>query len=220
MIKKVKIIKFEYYNQETLIEKIRKVHLKGRPETTLYKNADITLERNINPDDIHFPQYYVLEKDLREITRTREELLEYGVDIFKLIGFVRVFYRDEEDFQEKVFDTLPPVVEISEADGGIPLLNDGMHRLYLAREAGSAVNIVKIQNFNHSYPYYALPNEAGWNNLKRCEEVPDIKKNYRIKEYKTLFRDFNTAFINVTQSRTDKEPKVLKVAGEKVDVGT
>ena len=209
----MQIIKFEYYTTPILVEKLREVHMKKRPAQKIFKNAKITLKENLNPDDIKFAQYYVLEKDLNEISATRKELLKYGVDIFKLNGFIRVFYRDEEDCQVKVFDVLPPVVEISEADDGIPLLDDGMHRVYLAREAGSTINVIEIEGADPNYPYYAFPNYEGWNNLKKCKEVPDIKKNYRIREYKKLFRDFNTAFMNVTQSRTDKKPKQLKVGG-------
>lgn len=214
----MKILKFEYYTEEILIENLRKIHLKGSPDLKIYKDARIYIKENVDTNEIHFPQYYVLEKDLGEIELTRKQLLEYGIDIFKLKGFVRVFYRDEDDYQVKIFDVLPPVVEISKADGDIPLLNDGMHRLYLAHREGCKINIITVENFDHRYPYYALPNEGGWSNLKRCSEVPDIKKNYRIKEYKTLFRDFNTAFINVTQSRTNKKLRQLKVAGEKVRI--
>ncbi len=209
----MEIIKFEYYNTDTLIQLLKEVHLKKKPHLKIFKNSQITLKENVSPDDICFSQYYVLEKDLNEISLTRKSLLEYGVDIFCLKGFIRVFYRDPEDYQVKIFDVLPPVVEISDADGGIPLLDDGMHRVYLAREAGCTINVVEIAQVDPQYPYYALPNEAGWKNLRRCAEVPDIKKNYRIKDYKLLFRDFNTSFINVTQSRTDKKPSVLKVGG-------
>jgi len=212
----MKILKFEYYTEEILVENLRKMHIKGRPDLKIYENARIYIKEDVDTNEIHFSQYYVLEKDLNEIDLTRKKLIEYGIDIFKLKGFVRVFYRDDKDYQEKIFDVLPPVVEISKADGDIPLLNDGMHRLYLAHNEGCKMNIVMVEDFDPRYPYYALPNEGGWNNLKRCSEVPDIKKNYRIKEYKTLFRDFNTAFINVTQSRTNKKLQRLKVAGEKV----
>jgi len=190
------------------------VHLKNRPDLTIYKNAKITLKENVNTKDIIFSQYYVLEKDLEEISDCRAALLEYGVDIFRLKGFVQVTSLNKNNNHLQVFDVLPPVVEISVADGGIPLLNDGMHRLYLAHMANSPINAVFIEDFDLNYPYYALPNLEGWKNVSRCEQVPDIKKNYRIKEYKTLFRDFNTAFLNVTQSRTDKKPAFLKVQGE------
>ncbi|MCE1247400.1 MAG: hypothetical protein LWY06_12205 [Firmicutes bacterium] len=214
----MKIVRFEYFTEETLFQNLRQMHLKGRPELTIYRDANISLKENADPSEINFAQYYVLEKDLNEISLTRKCLLEYGVDIFKLKGFVRVYFKDSETGELGVFDTLPPIVEISAADGGMPLLNDGMHRVYLAREAGSAINVVVVENADPAYPYYALPNHEGWNNLTRCTEVPDIKKNYRVKEYKTLFRDFNTSFINVTQQRTDKKPAALKVAGEKVAV--
>lgn len=213
----MKIVKFEYFNEKELLNRIRRVHIKGRPDLELYKNSEITLMRNADTNGIHFAQYYVLEKDLNEITACREALLVYGVDIFKLKGFVRV-HSINDKLHHQVFDVLPPVVEISPEDGGIPLLCDGMHRIYLAHEAGVSVNCVWIDKVHPDFPYYANPNEEGWNNVKRVEEVPDVKKNYRIVEYKKLFRDFNTQFLNVTQPRTDKKLKKLKVQGKSVAV--
>ncbi|MFP4498452.1 MAG: hypothetical protein ACLFQV_09610 [Vulcanimicrobiota bacterium] len=210
----MEIIKFEYYNQDLLFENLRKVHLKNQPDKKIYSNSEFELVEKA-PEKMVFPQYYVLEKDLDEITQCRQALLEFGVDIFKLKGFVRVYSFNEKG-QQQVFDVLPPVMEISEADGGIPLLNDGMHRVYLAREAGSKINVVLASKVAPDYPYYAFPNREGWNNLQKCKEVPDIKKNYRQTDYKALFRDFNSAFINVTQPRANKKNKTLKVQGEKV----
>lgn len=212
----LEIIKFEYYNLQTLIEKLRKIHMKGQPELTIYRDAKIYLKENVDPTSIHICQYYVLEKDLEEITACRNALLSYGVDIFNLKGFVRVFSRDSQRAHIQVFDVLPPVVELSVEDGNIPLLCDGLHRLYLARENNSLINVIMIEDFDYDYPYYAYPNEDGWENIRRVWEVPDIKKNYRIKDYKKLFRDFNTSFLNVTQPRTNKKLKNLKVGGEKV----
>jgi hypothetical protein len=213
----VKIIKFEYYNEDSLIENLRKVTIRKRPDVRIYKNADIRIQKNVKPEDIHICQYYVLEKDLGEIAGCRKSLLEYGVDMFNLRGFVRVYSIDDEGHQQ-VFDVLPPAVEISRQDGGIQLLCDGMHRLYHAKETGSDINVVIIDGVDENYPYYALPNEEGWGSLEKCREVPDVKKNYRIENYKSLFRDFNTAFLNVTQPRTNAQPENLKVQGNQVKI--
>jgi hypothetical protein len=213
----VKIIKFEYYNEDQLIENIRKVTIRKRPDLRIYRDAQIKIQEKVNPENINICQYYVLEKDLGEIASCRKALLEYGVDMFKLKGFVRVYSVDDDGHQQ-VFDVLPPVVETSSQDGGIHLLCDGMHRLYHAREMDSNINVVVIDGVDKDYPYYALPNEEGWSSLKKCQEVPDVKKNYRIENYKSLFRDFNTGFLNVTQPRTNKAPDRLKVQGSQVDV--
>jgi len=213
------IEKFEYFNTDHLVERLRKMHIKGRPDLTIYRDARITLEEDYPIEQVVFPQYYVLEKDLEEITLCRRALMEYGVDIFRLRGFVRVWSRRQDNGQMQVFDVTPPVVEISQADGGIPLLNDGMHRLYLARQESPAMNLVIVEGVDPRYPYYALPNEGGWDSLQRCREVPDIKKNYRIADYKSLFRDFNTCFLNVTQPRTTKKIDRIKVQGQQVAQG-
>jgi len=49
------------------------------------------------------------------------------------------------------------------------------------------------------YPYYAFPLVNGWNDVEIVQDLPPgyVKKWHRIKNYKTLYRDFNTGFRNV-----------------------
>ncbi len=213
----MEIIKFEYYNFSELENRLRNVHIKDKPEVKIYKNASIKLWKGVNPEEIHICQYYARRQDLEEITSCREALLPFGVDIFKLLGFVRVFSK-KENGQIQVFDVLPPVVEISRQDNNIPLLCDGLHRLYVARKIGSTVNVVLIDGVDPQYPYYAFPNENGWKDVKEVEDVPSVKKNYRRKDYKSLFRDFNTAFLNVTQIRKKRNIKPIEISGELVGI--
>jgi hypothetical protein len=102
---------------------------------------------------------------------------------------------------DEPIDVLPPVVERSvEADGSIvKILNDGMHRVYLARMERSPIQVVYVREVPNEYPYYAYPLVNGWNDVEIVNELPEhyIKKWHRIPNYKTLYRDFNTAFQNV-----------------------
>ena len=85
---------------------------------------------------------------------------------------------------------------------GVPLINDGMHRVFTAMETCNTINAVIIDNVSH--PYYALPVDGGWSNVKKINRITEdtIKKTYRDpNNYKALFRDFNTQFPGIQVKR-------------------
>ena len=87
-----------------------------------------------------------------------------------------------------------------EADGSVvKILNDGMHRVYLARMERSPIQVVYVRKVPRECPYYAFPLVNGWNDVEIVQDLPEgyIKKWHRIKDYKSLYRDFNTGFQNV-----------------------
>lgn len=202
----IKILK--QYSQEELFERLRRVCLMGQINSLVYKDAVFSLEENVSPNEICIPQTYVLEANLRNILNLWLSLKMQGVDIFLLRGFVKV----EVDYgggNRIVRDVLPPVVECSVADGCIKLLNDGMHRLFLPWWMKRRLNVVYISGASH--PYYAFPFEGS---LSSVRVIPgSVKpegfdgKRYRLpgKEYKKLFRDFNSVFENVTFSRRKED---------------
>lgn len=119
------------------------------------------------------------------------------MDIFKLDGYVTIWLEGYDD----PIDVLPPVVERSEeADWSVVnILNDGMHRVYLARMERTPIQVVYASGVPKQFPYYAFPLVNGWNDVEIVSELPDgyIKKWHRIREYKTLYRNFNSGFQNV-----------------------
>ena len=101
----------------------------------------------------------------------------------------------------------------AEPDGRmVPLINDGMHRVFAARQLGKLINIVLVRNVPPEYPYYAYAMEHGWQDVEVLHELPDsyVKKQYRDpSNYKALFRDFNELFPGVQKQRKRSNPAFL-----------
>ena len=190
------IERVEHHGIDELMANMRRVGMLTNPEARLYSDSTIELP-TLHTDEIAPAQRYVLTKEIRKVRDLRWSLREHGVDLFKLDGYVTIRLRDYDD----PIDVLPPVVEESEeADGTtVKILNDGMHRVYLARMERSPIQIVYASNVPKQYPYYAFPLVNGWDDVTIVDDLPEgfIKKWHRIKNYKTLYRDFNTGFQNV-----------------------
>jgi hypothetical protein len=94
-----------------------------------------------------------------------------------------------------------------EADGSVALIiNDGMHRLYLARLEWVVPQVTYIRGVPREYPYYAFPRRERWEGLDLLAENPDpqtyLKKCHRRRDNKRLYRDFQAVFQNVGRSRS------------------
>jgi len=193
---RLKIKKVEKYKCFSLVRKLRKVTMLKAPKVYPYRNALITL-REVNVDSLYPAQRYVLVDELKKIRELKSALEEYKIDIFNLDGYVKLFVEGND----LPIDLLPPVVEESiESDGSvIPLINDGMHRLYVARAEGVMTKVVYVRDVPKDLPYYAYPVPDRWSKVDKIYDLPDnfIKKHYRIADYKSLYRNFNSAFDNV-----------------------
>jgi hypothetical protein len=192
----MKIRAVERFSPKELIENLRKVTMLKAPDVRVYENALISLER-ISTEYLSPPQNYILRNELKKVRELKWALESHGVDIFELDGFVRITL---EDFHEPV-DLLPPIVEESiERDGSVHLIvNDGMHRVYMAMREWVIPQVVLIRGVPKDLPYYAYPVPGGWKNLEEREDLPPgyLKKWHRIRDYHALYRDFNSAFYNV-----------------------
>ena len=94
-----------------------------------------------------------------------------------------------------------------EADGSVALLiNDGMHRLYLARLEWVVPQVTYIRGVAKAYPYYAYPRRERWEGLDLLADNPDpkayLKKCHRVRHNKRLYRDFQAVFANVGRPRS------------------
>lgn len=167
-----------------------------RPDARVYERCPIEL-RAMNTDDIAPAQRYVLTQEILKVRELRWALRDHGIDLFTLDGYLTMWLEGYDD----PIDLLPPVIEESrEADGRtVNILNDGMHRVYLARMERSPIQVVYVREVPDEYPYYAFPLVNGWNDVEIVQDLPEgyIKKWHRIRDYKSLYRDFNTAFVNV-----------------------
>jgi hypothetical protein len=190
------IIKVERHTAAELVDRLRKVAMLTEPEKLIYRDTFISLE-NMHADVLSPPQSYVLTGELQKVRDLRWELQRHGVDLFNLDGYVSVYL---DDYPEPI-DVMPPVIEESvERDGTVhSIVCDGMHRVYLARLEWVIPQVIFIRGIPREMPYYAFPVHGGWDAVVLREDLPEgfIKKWHRISNYKSLYRDFNSAFNNV-----------------------
>jgi hypothetical protein len=200
------IIALEHHPQEALIDRLRRVPLLERTDVLVYSQALISLEL-IHTTSLNPPQNYIWLRELRKTQELRWSLASWGVDLFRLNGYVTYTVR-QEGGEEAVYDLYPPVVEESfEADGTVALIiNDGMHRLYLARLECVVPQVTYVRGVPKEYPYYAFPRPGGWEGLDILAENPDpqryLKKCHRVRHNKGLYRDFQAVFQNAGRSRS------------------
>ena len=81
------------------------------------------------------------------------------MDLFTLNGFVRLILEGSDE----PVDLLPPIVEESiERDGTIHfIVNDGMHRVYMALREWVIPQVVLVRGIPKDLPYYVYP-VPGW----------------------------------------------------------
>lgn len=184
------------FSADALIERMREVTMLKAPEIKVYRHAFVSLE-HIGVQQLSPPQNYILRDELKKVRELKWALESHGIDIFHLDGFVRLTL---EGFDEPV-DLLPPVVEESiERDGSVHfLINDGMHRVYMALREWVIPQVVLVRGVPKQFPYYAFPVPGGWGSVEERDDLPHgyLKKWHRIANYHALYRNFNSAFSNV-----------------------
>lgn len=192
----MKILAVERFSERELIDRLREVTMLKAPEVKVYKNAFISLE-NIAARELSPPQNYILRSELKKVRELKWALQEHQIDLFQLDGFLRLIV----DGYNGPVDLLPPIVEESiEKDGTVHLIiNDGMHRIYMALREWVIPQVVLIRGIPKHLPYYAFPIPGGWNNVEERDDLPPgyLKKWHRIENYYSLYRNFNSAFLNV-----------------------
>lgn len=190
----------EHHTSERLIERLRQVTLLKQPEVKIYEQCTISIEK-ISPQCLYPTQRYVLIEELTKVRNLQWALRELGYDMFCLNGYLDIWFKD---LREPI-TLLPPVVEESiEGDGRIvALINDGMHRLYLAHRQWVVPQVVYIRGIPKEYPYYAYPNPFQWDGIDVINELSEsyVKKWHRIRDYHSLYRNFNSAFSKVGAPR-------------------
>jgi hypothetical protein len=200
------IVSVTRHSAEELTQRLRQVPLLKQPDILIYAEALISLEQ-IHTDHLAPSQNYVWLAEFKKVQDLRWSLAEHRVDLFRLDGFVTYTVR-KPDGGEELYAVYPPVVEESfEADGSVALLiNDGMHRLYLARLERVAPQVIYVRGVPKKYPYYAFPRSGGWEGIDLLADNPDpktyLKKCHRRRENKRLYRDFQAVFANVGRSRS------------------
>ena len=200
----MKILEAELISPEILIEKLRGLTMLKDKNIQPYKNAFISLEK-ICVDQLFPSQRYVLKKELLKVRELKWSLEKHGIDIFNLNGFVRLHLENEPE----PIDLLPPVVEEFIENNGkiVHIINDGMHRVYMAYLEWIIPQVIFIRGLPKHIPYYAFPiPEKDWTKIELTDDIPPglIKKWHRIEQNKTLYRDFNSVFKNVGGPRGNR----------------
>ena len=200
----MKIIQVEHFSASELIRRLRKVTMLEDENITPYQLAFISLE-NISTDDLFPAQRYVLKDDLLMVRHLKWELERFDIDIFQLDGFVRIHLENEPE----PIDLLPPIIEESiERNGHIThIINDGMHRIYMAYLEWVIPQVVFIRGVSKQLPYYSYPiPDRNWGTIELRDDIPKgfIKKWHRIEANKKLYRNFNSAFRNVGGPRGNR----------------
>jgi hypothetical protein len=211
----VNILRYEIISEIELLTRLKKTPLRGFDNVEVYKDATLSLERAIDPEILMPPQRYVLTQGIRVVEDLADSFETLGIDIFGLTGALLFWPEGSDPEKDNPIPFLPPMVEESyEPDRIVKLVNDGMHRVYIARKRSRTINIVYATNVPREYPYYAYAMLEGWGAVREFDELPDEfqKKDYRNPDnYKALFRQFNKVFPGIQEQRKQSNPAHIKV---------
>lgn len=191
-----------------LEQMVRKVPLKTKkPDGSpiyVYEKANIEL-RTVLPDELAASSFYLVEKNLEFQRALRAAMSEKGYDTLRLDRGLVI-----KNALNEVWTLMPPVVEVMHEDithrnrrgdidytgkptkATVHIVNDGMHRVWFAREIGKPITVVHISGIPEEHPYYALPNS--WDDVRIFTDVPKTKtekKFYRRNDCYALYRDFD-----------------------------
>ncbi len=124
MIKKLQILDEIPFSE--LVQKLKRVTLKGFPQIKIYEDALISI-KSFSPQQVQqelfTPQPTVYRKGfLDRVNQLADIFSHYGINIFKLTGAYNYVATDENNI-ETVWTLMPPVVELIPF---CPLYNNGL----------------------------------------------------------------------------------------------
>lgn len=223
----MKITSAKFFSTQDLVIKLRQVSMLQDRNAFPYKDCNIQVS-TIATQFLSPAQRYVLYDELEKVKSLRWAMLEqYKIDILRLtdtrildgkplansnrqdgqqLGYVEFILDGSDD----TITLLPPVVEASEeADKSKhKIINDGMHRCFLARQYHIIPAVVAIEWIPKLLPYYAHPLPGGWGDVQIVDKLGKnfIKKFHRFPNgvYQQYYRDFNSIFSNVGGPRGQK----------------
>jgi hypothetical protein len=151
--------------------------------------------------DMDPSQLYVLKENIESLQELEWQLKEEGFNLFFLNGYIKVTFEGVE----KPVWILPPIVEEHQEANKkwFNVICDGHHRIFLANRKHTHIGVVYIKDC--PIPYYAYPNPNGWKDVSilNKENKGFIKKFHRIKDNKSLYRNFVPVFGNLSVPRGD-----------------
>jgi hypothetical protein len=199
-------MEIETRSRGELLSKLEHVTLRGS-SVQPYLGARIDIV-TLDPAILAPTQRYVLTSELKKIEQVRWGLLkDQHIDILQLDGYLKCSYPADYPGPplSHVIDVLPPVVEeYFDPRGNLHLtIADGQHRSFLARQMGTLLAVAYVRGVNQHHSYYAYPLPGGWKDVEIVDTIEEgyIKKFHSLREHKSRFRDYNTQFENVGDSR-------------------
>jgi hypothetical protein len=172
----------EVYNLDHLIEAARRVSLTNVRGIYPYLNAQISLEE-VSIDSLVPTARYVLRNNLYAQKQLHEQLLRFGIDSFHLtkdLAAARLYGNSGEQI------LVPPIIEVSEDDGGVNAITDGLHRITKARERGEeSVSVLKIEGSATPLPVEPV----NWDEVRIVDQVPPLssKRWLRFTDAEEMF---------------------------------
>jgi|SRR3989338_3261483 len=185
---------------EDAFARLRKAPLDaaGGQSILIYQNASMRI-CDFMPEELNPTSLYVLENHLDSLRHLREELLKrYQIDILRfssilhvrtpdgvLIGIAPPFvevYEETVQLIPREGDRVPPPRSVIK----VPVLKDGIHRAWIAREENIPLCCVVVSGATGDYLPYAYPNS--WSEVKLYAEKPEEKKFYRRQNPYTYLR--------------------------------
>ncbi len=175
----LKIKQTENFSQ--VCERLRQVSLVGDPAQKPYAQAEFSL-REVSAAEVFPLSRYILTDHL-DTQRYLHWAFEQEHNLNTLHQEderLRILFTLEGSADE--WALIPPIVEESKLDGK-PLLVDGEHRFFLAKELGVPIRVIWISHVPTHYPVVATP--ISWSEVKEYAAVPPLaeKRDYR---YPTL----------------------------------
>lgn len=173
-----------------ILERLKDIKLKGS-HLNPYQNASIYYRLDF-PHRYKPCQNYILWKQVKMIERIDKACKEQTDH--RINNLVNGYLKITTPMGSTTF--MPPVIEKDYFLNGDFIINDGMHRMYYAMcFTDDPIRMIVVDGA--TCPYYSYP--TTWDNVDLLgNTIPDdfVKKVHRVKEYKKLYRDFNSVFIH------------------------
>ncbi len=171
---------------DDFIQALQRVPLLG--DRSIFPYRDATIESRVARFGEVYPiSLYLLRHHLDMQLRLHELFLkQYAIDTLDLDGG-HPSLRFRLEGEKEIWHMAPPIVEVSHADGGKPVLLDGEHRFMLARELKRPIRVIWINHIPKEYPPVALP--VQWKDVRIFNEVPpeSQKRHYRFPKPRHYF---------------------------------
>lgn len=174
----------------------------GEEKIFIYHTATMRLA-DFLPNELNPTSLYILKDKLKLMRDIRKQLLDqYQIDILRLSDVLHLKTEDG-----KIFGMAPPFVEIYEERIKIvplpkdrkpphtlllqiPILKDGIHRTWIAREENVAIRCIVVHGALKENMPYAYPNH--WSEVNVYETKPNQPKYYRRQNQYSYMRPLST----------------------------